>query len=75
MRVDWLKLVIEKQSIESLGSFNPFSTGTHLYHRLWLWLDDFIEIRKDVWRSEDQWADSVLFQSLHEFLKLYKIDE
>ena len=32
---------------------NPFSTGIHLYHEFWVWLDYFIDIRMGLWRSED----------------------
>ena len=32
---------------------NPFSTGTHFYHEFWVRLDDFIDIRKGLWKSEE----------------------
>ncbi|MPC41308.1 hypothetical protein E2C01_034896 [Portunus trituberculatus] len=38
--------------------FNPFSTGMHFYRIL---LYKFIDIRKCLWRSEDEWPDSSLF--------------
>ena len=52
-------------SIHSLLSsgdrLNPFITETHFYHEFWVWLDDLIDIRKDIWRLEDEWVESVLF--------------
>ena len=37
---------------EEIYGFNPFSTGTHFYHKFWL-LDGFVDIRKGLWRLED----------------------
>ena len=33
----------------------------------------FVDIRKGLWRSEDYWTESVLFQSPQEYLKSYKL--
>ena len=33
--------------------YYPFSIGAHFYHGVWVWFDDFINIRKGLWKSED----------------------
>ena len=53
--------------------FNLFSTRKHFYLEFWVRLDDFIDTSKGLWKSEDLWLEYVTFQSLREFLKLYKI--
>ncbi|MPC68806.1 hypothetical protein E2C01_063016 [Portunus trituberculatus] len=35
------------------GQINPISTGTHFYLKICVRLDNFIDIRKGLWRSED----------------------
>ena len=35
------------------AALNPFNTGTHFYLEFWVQLDEFIDIRKTLWRSED----------------------
>ncbi|MPC18823.1 hypothetical protein E2C01_011716 [Portunus trituberculatus] len=40
---------------------NLFNTGTHFYLEICVQLDHFIDISKDLWRSEDYWPQSSLF--------------
>ena len=37
-----------------------FSTGTHFYFEFCVSLDNFNDLRKGLWRSEDEWPDSAL---------------
>ena len=39
----------------SESSLNLFSTGTHCYHEFGVWLDDFIDVTKSVWRWGGWW--------------------
>ena len=37
------------------------STGTYFDDEFWVWLRDFIDIRKGLWGWEDYWPESSLF--------------
>ena len=52
-------------------SYNQFivsSTETHFYLEFCVLLDDFIDIKKGLWGSENLWSESVLFQSPRMFV-------
>ena len=55
-------------------SLITFTTGIHLCHEFFIWLDDFINFKKGLWRSEDWWPKSALFWTPHESLKLHEVD-
>ena len=47
-----------------VSSFNPLSTGTHLYHEFWVWIDYFVDTINDQWRPEIN-GQSLYYFNLH----------